>query len=180
MLLIRFFRINLRLKFSLLYCSVGMKIAYIVPSLANKGPVIVCRDLVTIMAAHGHECTVYYFDDIVELQFVCNVKQIAMKTSVDFSLYDVVHSHGIRPDLYVFFYRPVFGKTIYVSTLHCFVFQDLTSQYNRCVSIIVGRIWMWMLKRHDKIAVLSNVALGYYKKWIPESKLYVAYNTRIL
>ena len=38
-----------------------MKLAYIVPSLAQRGPVLVVFHLVQEMLAHGHECTVYYF-----------------------------------------------------------------------------------------------------------------------
>jgi len=157
-----------------------MRIAYIVPSLANKGPVIVCKDLVTVMTVHGHECVVYYFDDIAELPFACETKRIKTTTSVDFSDFDVVHSHGIRPDLYVFFHKPFRSKTVYVSTLHCFVFEDLASQYNKFISVIMGRMWMFLMKRHDKIAVLSNVALEYYKKIISKKNMYVAYNTRLL
>lgn len=51
--------------------SDSMKIAYIVSSLANSGPVIVVCDLVSMMLKHGHEVEVFYFDDKVELDFPC-------------------------------------------------------------------------------------------------------------
>jgi len=39
------------------------RVAYIVPSLAPLGPVIVVRNLVERMVAHGHDCVVFYFDE---------------------------------------------------------------------------------------------------------------------
>ena len=41
-----------------------MKIAMILPSLANKGPILVARDLCIEYKKMGHECSVFYFDDI--------------------------------------------------------------------------------------------------------------------
>ena len=43
-----------------------MKIAMILPSLANKGPILVARDLCIEYKKMGHECSVFYFDDIVK------------------------------------------------------------------------------------------------------------------
>ena len=45
-----------------------MKIAMILPSLANKGPILVARDLCIEYKKMGHECSVFYFDDIVEVE----------------------------------------------------------------------------------------------------------------
>ena len=44
-----------------------MKIAYIIPSLANKGPILVVRDLCVELLKIGHFCDVYYFDEIIKL-----------------------------------------------------------------------------------------------------------------
>lgn len=157
-----------------------MKIAYIVPSLANKGPIIVCKDLVTVMVTHGHECIVFYFDNIVELQFTCVTQKIKFSHSIDFSSFDVIHSHGLRPDIYVFMHKPLNCHSLFISTIHSFIIKDLSSQYNKYLASILGRLWIFFLKRHDKILVLSNIALNYYKKWFPLNRLNVAYNTRIL
>ena len=48
-----------------------MNIAYILPSLANKGPVLVVRDLVREMKNRGHRCSVFYFDDKIEVAIDC-------------------------------------------------------------------------------------------------------------
>ena len=68
-----------------------MKIAYILPSLANKGPIIVAKDLVNVMSKHGHECFVFYFDDKNQLHFQCPTQRIKMNTFIDFNSYDIIH-----------------------------------------------------------------------------------------
>lgn len=157
-----------------------MKIAYIVPSLANKGPIIVVRELVKQFAAHGHECTVYYFDERTELTFDCPVQRIRSKQRPPFESFDIVHSHGFRPDRYVRRFREYGGQTLYVTTVHSYVLADLRYQYNRIISLVFGNLWMYLLKRHDKIITLSRDAVRYYRKWFPDEKLTYAYHTRTL
>lgn len=88
-----------------------MKIAYIVPKLARRGPIIVVHELVLQMRAHGHECTVFYLDEGPdELGFPSDCKLISLRGKnagkLDFRAFDVVHSHGLRPDVYVFLHKP--------------------------------------------------------------------------
>lgn len=80
-----------------------MKIAYLVPSLINRGPVIVVRDLINVMTAYGHQCTIYYFDELEHTNINCPTERICMRNSINFNDFDVVHSHGIRSDFYVFY-----------------------------------------------------------------------------
>ncbi|MEO4796313.1 glycosyltransferase family 4 protein [Bacteroides uniformis] len=157
-----------------------MKIAYLIPSLINRGPVIVVRDLVNVMTAYGHQCTIYYFDELEHTDINCPVERICMRYSINFNDFDVVHSHGIRPDFYVFLHKPLSCRAVCISTVHSFIFEDLASQYNKLVSFIVGKFWIQILSKHDKIAVLTKKALEYYKKKLPENKLKVVYNTRII
>lgn len=157
-----------------------MKIAYLVPSLINRGPVIVVRDLVNVMTAHGHQCIIYYFDELKHVDINCPVERICIRDSINFNDFDVVHSHGIRPDFYVFLHKPLSCRAVCISTVHSFIFEDLTSQYNKLVSFIAGRFWIQILSKHDKIVVLTKKALEYYKAKLPENKLKVIYNTRII
>ena len=79
-----------------------MKIAYILPSLRNQGPVIVVKNIVDYLVEWGVEIDVFYFDDFPSaMYFNCPVKKISMKTCIDFEQYDIVHSHCLRPDIYV-------------------------------------------------------------------------------
>lgn len=83
-----------------------MKIAYIITSLANAGPIVVVNDLVCQMTAHGHEVDVYYLDSKVGLDFTCPTHQLSIMSTVDFDKYDIVHCHGLRPDIYVLLRKP--------------------------------------------------------------------------
>ena len=156
-----------------------MNIAYVVPSLAAKGPVLVARDLATEFTRRGHTCTVYYFDEVVELEFDRAVR-IAKDEPIDFSAYDVVHSHGLRPDTYVAKHREYSGRVRYVSTLHNYMFEDLAYQYNWLVAQVFGRKWLRVLKKMDRVVALSKDAMRYYGRWFAADRLTYAYNTRAL
>ena len=158
-----------------------MHIAHIVPSLANKGPIIVVMELVASFIGHGHNCTVFYFDDKIELSFNCPIKRISKYEKIDFSKFDVVHSHGIRPDRYIFKYRPKENpKILFVSTLHNNIFIDLKYEYSRSIAAVFGRLWLKWISRHDILIALSKDATNYYSKWFSQNKLVYAYNTRNL
>jgi len=158
-----------------------MKIAYIVPALSNKGPIIVVKELVSQFIKNNHYCVVYYLDDIIELDFDCPVIKINKEEKINFDKYDIVHSHGLRPDIYIFKNKSKKrSNTLFVSTLHNYVFQDLKYQYNSLISVIFGFLWMYCLKKHDKIVTLSKDAQKYYSKWFHSNKLSYVYNTRNL
>ena len=154
-----------------------MRILYVVPSLANRGPIIVVRDLVEVMTRHGHQCKVIYFDDKKEINFPCGT-QLVKSRHYDFAGFDVVHSHGLRPDIFVRRNRKSSKSTRYVTTLHNYAFRDFRFQYNRLISIVFGTLWMLAVRSHDRIAVLSHDALKYYSRYLPKNRLRVAYNTR--
>lgn len=155
-----------------------MNIAYIVPALVNKGPVLVVKDLVDTMIAHGHQCTVFYFDEKTEITIRCSTVRIRFFEKINFSNFDIVHTHGIRPDLYAFLFKPMRCRTKLISTLHNYVIQDLSSQYNRLVGYVFGNLWMMLLCRHNKVVVLSKHAIEYYHTWFSYKKLAFVYNSR--
>ena len=157
-----------------------MRIAYIVPSLANQGPVIVVRELVAQMVGHGHECVVFYFDKKAAIDFDCPTCSIVQTIAMDFTKYDIVHSHGLRPDTYVAKFREYSGKVRYVSTIHNYVLEDFAYQYNWLVAQIFGRRWMHTLRKLDTVVALSHHAMEYYLRWFPSKQITYAYNTRVL
>lgn len=155
-----------------------MNIAYIVPKLANKGPVNVVQELVKLMMLHHHTCIVYYFDKGDEASFPCQTIRIKFRERIPFDSYDIIHTHGLRPDIYVFCYKPLRSKVRFVTTLHNYVIPDFSFQYNKLVAYTIGNLWMFALLRHNKIVALSKDAEKYYRRWFPLSKLTYAYNTR--
>ena len=156
-----------------------MKIAYILPSLANAGPIIVARDLVQVMLGHGHECVVYYLHDKREVEFPCKTEKLRFWQSFPYAQYDVVHSHCMISDIFQFLHKPLNCKTFTVSTIHNFIFEDIHSYHSWLYSEIVAHLWLLSLTRIDKLAQLSKLAIHYYSRWYPKSKQIVAYNTRM-
>ena len=56
-----------------------MRIAFVIPSLIQQGPVIVAHDLICGLMKEGHYCKVYYFDD-------CKQDLMTVKTNLDESI----------------------------------------------------------------------------------------------
>lgn len=158
-----------------------MNIAYIVPSLAKKGPVIVAFELAKLMIENGHNVSVFYFDELTEniLQFPCPTQKISFNTKINFASYDIVHTHSLRPDFYVFRHKVNNGRTRYISTIHCFVFDDFRTSHNIFYALFFTPLWMFALRTFDVRIVLSKVALTYYKKfWLKDSYTTYIYNSR--
>jgi L-malate glycosyltransferase len=91
-----------------------------------------------------------------------------------FNEYDIIHTTGIRPDLFAFRNRRKIKCNI--STIHNFVFDDLAFNYNRLISWIFGNIWLIVWKKADKLVCVSEVLKNYYEKWFPDIKLDVIHN----
>lgn len=155
-----------------------MKIAYLIPKPANTGPILVVLELVKAMSEHRHDCTVYYFDEGDEILFPCKTQRISFFQKINFREFDIVHSHGLRPDCYLFLHKPLRCKARCLTTLHNYIIPDFSYQYNKFIAYTVGNLWMLALRRHDTIVTLSKNALQYYRHRLPARKLTYAYNTR--
>ena len=150
-----------------------MKVAFVVPSLAPLGPVIVVRNLVERMVAHGHECVVFYFDEREKgMTFACETRRISFWGHEDFSRFDWVHTHCFRPMVYGARVKGV--KKI--TTIHSYLFTEYRYSLGRCLGRLFGRFSMLMAACYDKVAVLSEDAKRHYSRWIPKEKLQVCYN----
>lgn len=156
-----------------------MKILFIVPSLKNAGPVLVANDLVHQFVRHGHKCKVCYFDEIRELDFDCDTERIVINRKIDFDEYDIVHTHGYRPQLYVFLHRPWHAKAKFVTTMHNYLFDDFSFTYGKFKGFLYGMLYLCVNSRVDKVVALTKDAQCYYAKFFKDRKLTYAYNTRI-
>jgi glycosyltransferase involved in cell wall biosynthesis len=139
-----------------------MTIAYIVPSLTNKGPVIVVNTIVNHIIKHVDCVDVFYFDDELNLNFPCSTYKIAMGTPMDFDKYDIVHSHGYRPDRYIYKWRKKIKKAKTVSTIHADIAQDLKFSYNKFVSLFFTPLWLFYIKYQFVVTVISDKLLRIY------------------
>lgn len=150
-----------------------MKVAYIVASLGPVGPVVVVRNLVERMVAHGHECVVFYFDERENaMEFACETRRISFWKRMNFSRFDWVHAHSFRPMVYASRLKGV-RKMV---TMHSYLFTEYRYSLGRLAGNVLGHYTMVVARRFDTVAVLSEDAKAYYSKWIPEEKLRVCYN----
>ncbi len=159
-----------------------LKIAVILPSLANKAPVQVAKDLTSQFVLSGANVCVYYFDDVVEVDFLCRTERISFFAAIDFELFDIVHSHMLRPDAYVWYRRLLKSckKVGFVSTIHNIVEQDLYFNYGKFKSYVFSRLWRIFWSAQDELVVLNNAAQRYYKNFIGGRNTNVIYNGRAL
>jgi glycosyltransferase involved in cell wall biosynthesis len=140
-----------------------MNIAFILPSLANKGPVILAVDLIKFLISQGHHCDVYYFDDIKELDIPCHAERISFFKRIDFDSYQIIHSHMFRPDVYCAIYKSSIKKsTKVISTIHIAVHEDLKYTHGIIKSFLTIPFWIASWKIMDHIVVLTNTAKEYY------------------
>jgi glycosyltransferase involved in cell wall biosynthesis len=153
-----------------------VKIAFIIPSLAHKGPVLVVRDIIAQIYNRVDAIDVYYFDDIREVELNCPTYKIDFSTQIAFDKYDIIHSHMYRPDKYIWKNRrKIKGKTI--TTMHCDPRTDFRYTYNMFISLIFRWVWLKYISKHDKVVVLTRHMLDtYFRRYIPKNKLSCIYN----
>ena len=156
------------------------KIAFVVPSLANTGPIIVVRDLCEGLLAKGFICKVFYFDEILELEMPCSTEHVSFFSKFDFYQWDIIHSHLLRSDIWIWLRRPWFskGETKYITTLHNpITYKAFRTFFNRRHSVMGSISWTIALTRIDKIVVL-NSETQQNLPWFLKRKSGVIYNGR--
>ena len=156
-----------------------MKIAFIVPSLKYAGPLIVVENIINrLLEKNEHEITIYYFKEIIELKVNVKIIKIKLLEYIDFSNYDIVHSHMFRPDLYFYFWS-LFGKNKHVkaiSTIHQFISHDFASQHSFFKAKLASKIWHQALKRYNVLVTLNEEMKSDYQKKYPTKKVVKIHN----
>ena len=105
-----------------------MKIAMILPSLANKGPILVARDL--CIEYKKWDMSVPFFILMILWKWNCPVPQSGFHFGdrlIGMPLI-FVHSHMYRSDAYVFFHKPILRKcrTKFITTLHQHIAEQMS------------------------------------------------------
>lgn len=151
-----------------------MKIAFIIPKLVHLGPVKVIQSLVNNLCEY-EDLTIFYLDKDIDRKIKLNIPAIKYNSSsIAFHKYDIIHTSGIRPDLIAFLNRKKIKY--HISTIHNFVFDDLSFTYNRLFSLFFGNLWLILWKRADRLVCVSNSLKEHYSKWFASPKLEVIYN----
>jgi L-malate glycosyltransferase len=153
-----------------------IRIAIIVPAITQNGPIKVIEDLVNCLCDYKDvNIKVFYLDNTVDT----SIKMIVPVFHYDpasfcFNEFDIVQTNGIRPDFIAFMNRK--RIRFHITTIHSFIFEDLTFTYNKLISAIFGGLWLIFWKRADILVCVSDTMKHYYEKWIPENKLAVIHN----
>ncbi len=155
-----------------------MKIAQIIPSLVPTGPVNVAMDLTQLFREKGHEVQLFYFDEKKGAISDQHAIKIGFNEKRDWNEFDIIHSHGLRPDVYV--RRNYKRMPPAVSTLHNYLKDDLKFQYNPLVALVFSPIWNWACARHKANVVLSSHMKSYYSKFWKNNNIEVIPNTRVI
>jgi glycosyltransferase involved in cell wall biosynthesis len=154
-----------------------MKIAYIVPSLKKRGPITVLSNIINNIIDRVDIIDIYCFDKIKEIDIKGNIYYINMKYRIDFDQYDIIHSHMLRADYYIWKNKgKIKSKTICISTVHQFIFPVLKYSYNYLTALIFSRLWVLFLKKQDHIVFLTKSMQEYYSKEFSKNKLHFIYN----
>lgn len=143
-----------------------MKIAYILPSLRNQGPIIVVKSLSDYLIQHGFEVDIFYFDDLQGMSFNCTTRRILMNEPIDFDKYDIIHSHCLRPDKYVVKWKKKIHRSVVISTLHQDTYCSFRYQYNFLLSRLFTWYWCRLQSRFDTVISISNQLKDIYNKKI--------------
>ncbi|GHX87160.1 Glycosyltransferase SypI [Vibrio cholerae] len=156
-----------------------MNIAYVLPSLVKQAPIMVATSLANNLVKKGHNITVFYFSGNIEVELNPGivVKKISFFKVLKLSDFDIVHSHLFRPDFFLFIQSFFNNDNVkLVSTLHNYVYPELRNYYNKLVSLIFGNLWNLSWTKFDRLIVLTNDAMSYYKKYSLNKRVSRVYN----
>ena len=124
-----------------------MRVAFIVTIRKRTGPVVVVGNLIeALLQLHPDiKIKVFYFDESDENIFPASIptERICLSTKMDFSQYDIVHTHMLRSDLYMFRHFLEWRKTScrWVSTIHQQTFSNQRRRLGLGMSLMLTPIW---------------------------------------
>jgi len=150
-----------------------MRVAIILPSLKNKGPIVMTKNL--IMSLQDKVTfEVFYFDEGEELDLNCKCNKISFYNKLDFAEFDLVHSHMLRPDLYCAFHKKNIKPPV-ISTLHQYIESSISYSHNKLISFFISNLWKLAIKRFEKIVCINPHMSDFYTKAF-KSKVTFIYN----
>ena len=155
-----------------------MNIAFIVPSIIRSGPIKVVAQLISQLHTM-HHIELFYLhsrDDRELMNFDIKPQKIGFIQKIDFDRFDIIHSHTILADAYIFWHKSSIKKAKTVTTLHNYAFEDLPLSYGKLKGNIMAFVWNVMCFRHDMVVALSKDAQQYYKKRWLNKQVEFAYN----
>lgn len=154
-----------------MYFESADKIALLVPSLRNSGPIIGVYTLAQLYVRQG------IFPDIIALSSIeesesleadfraLGVDVTVLNTSIKHPLslintlrtliqnkeYKLVHSTGFRPDIFLSFVKSSINSLRILSTVRSELYNDLKFEHGSVIAALSTRAWVWAFSRFDAV-----------------------------
>ena len=147
-----------------------MRVAFILPSLANRGPIIFTQYLLNDLCNFQVDIEVFYFNEIknniLDLGFKSH--KISKFIKYDFSSFDIVHTTMAIPDLYASIFVP---KNKWVCSMHNYLIEDVQMSHSFLKSKLITFLWKNSIKKCKNIIVSSQQMALYYKKLLKKRSI---------
>lgn len=149
-----------------------MKIAIVVPSLRKTAPVNIAISIYNYIK-DNYNVTLFYLDEFKNINNKINdIPEAILLNKKNYKIlksFDVVHSHGLRPDLINFLYAK---KKSRVTTLHSMIIKDLTFRYG-AKGFLISNFWIFILMFfNEKVSISNSVKAHLIKKKINTKVIY--------
>lgn len=142
-----------------------MKIAFLVSALSKQAPIFVIKDLITgLLLKDDIYIEVFYLDDITELDMPVLSKKISVNNIRVLESFDIVHSHGIRPDMLT---NLLSKSVIKISTQHNIIYEQYLVIYNKLLAKSIEFLWINSLRDKNAIVAIGQAATKYYRSKLP-------------
>nr|WP_294872398.1 glycosyltransferase [uncultured Pedobacter sp.] len=139
-----------------------MKVAFLVTSLANLGPTVATIRLIKSLNKDV-EGELFYFKEKPDISCPIKSRKISLFEKINFDEFDIVHSTGLRPDIYLLKnYSKV--KTKSITSVHCYIKEDLGFLYSKFITRIVVPLWYAALKKMKRVVVSTEYMRSYYQR----------------
>ncbi|MGA2979418.1 MAG: glycosyltransferase family 4 protein [Terriglobales bacterium] len=142
-----------------------MRVAYILPALKNRGPVIFTRILIAgLLHESGLEMEVFYLKKGKGIDFPVKCSQLTIGNVYKLFDFDLVHSTGFLPDC-ILALLPIARKRK-IASLHGFIWDDMTYTYPRWKAKTVSRLWFLALRSISNLIYSSTFMAAHYRSFI--------------
>jgi glycosyltransferase involved in cell wall biosynthesis len=162
-----------------------IKVAHFITSLNSTGQPRVVQQLIRGFAEYGQDkfCVDLFRLDKGEVELILFKKPKYFNLSSLFALrsYDIIHTHNLRTDLFVYLYRVLFfrHKFIWVTTVHQFFFEDIEFRFRQksYKALLFSKLYRFVLNRVDCALVLSDHMKKYYEGYKLRCPMHVVFNS---
>ena len=139
--------------------------------MAFKGPILIAQSIINELKNISFD--VYFFDEIVETSFRAKSKKINFTDRINFQEYDIIHTHMLRPDMYLYLWSKLSFREfpVKISTIHQFIDHDLHIQHSRLKASIASYIWHKSFTGFDTLVTLNQPMFELYRQKFPKKNI---------